>query len=198
MATKRLAAAVAAFIIALSLQLAAAEDLEPKKVEFRFQNFSEGSVLNCTIAAYITNFPAPEVVTVRFRVDGDPSRNLMFFSITTDVGERLYQNGKPSGFRDIPIDQAEYVAGDFDSAGRMHATLDAGGVQLSTNDAQTFPILLLTFQNGHFLVRFRRQGSDHIRGYSVTTGPSAVLAAHGQFETCMTNMLAQFKAAGHG
>jgi len=171
-----------------------AEDLVPKETRFGFEDNSSPGVPNCTLAAYISNFPAPEFVNVRFRVDAYPQKNVMFFSIATDVGEQLYKGGMPSGNRKVAIDQAEFSAADFDSLGRMHTTFDDAGVQLSTNDAEVFPILALTFQNGHFTIRFRRQGTDMIRGYAISASPSVVAIPSGQFRDCMTAMLAVVKA----
>jgi hypothetical protein len=47
----------------------------------------------------------------------------MFFSITTDVGEQVYQNGEPSHTRTMAIDQAEFLAPNFDSLGRINRAL---------------------------------------------------------------------------
>jgi hypothetical protein len=166
----------------------------PTETRFRFENNSSPGIPNCTLAAYISNSPAPEFVNLRFRVDADLQKNVMFFSITTNIGEQLYQNGKPSGTHAVAIDKAEFLAPDFDSLGRMYATLDDGGVQLSTNDTRVFPILMLTFQSGQFTIRFRRQGSDVIRGYSISSSPSAVMEPSARFRDCMTAMLAVVKA----
>lgn len=181
-----------AFLLTLAAQSVAAEDLDAQQVRFGFEDNSDPGYPNCTLAAYITNFPAPEFVNVRFRVDAQPQSKLMFFSITTDVGEQLYKDGKPSSTRTIPIDQAEFLAEDFDSLGRMHTTLDSGGVQQSTNDATMFPILLLDFQSGHFIVRFRREGSSAIRGYTVNAEPSATMVASSRFRDCVTGVVASF------
>ena len=81
-----------------------------------------------------------------------------------------------------------------DSHGRMYATIDDGGVQLSTNDTQIFAILLLTFQSGQFTIRFRRQGTDVIRGYSICANLSVITEPSGRFRDCMTAMLAVVKA----
>jgi hypothetical protein len=190
----RLAGAAALAAIALTVQASVAEDLVPTETRFGFENNSSPGIPNCTVAAYISNFPAPEFVNLRFRVDADLQKNVMFFSITTDVGELVYQNGKPSGTRAVAIDQAEFLARDFDSQGRTHVTLDDGGVQLSTNDAQVFPILILTFQSGQFTIRFRRQGTDAIRGYSISASPSIVMEPSRRFRNCMTAMLAVVNA----
>jgi hypothetical protein len=198
MAGKTIVAALAAFITTLTPQMAAAEDLEPSKVEFSFENLSGADVVNCTMMASISNFPAPELVNVRLRIDGSPSRDMMFFTITTDVGEQLYRDGKLSGIRKVAIDQAEFASDSFSSSGRMHVALDDGGVLLSTNDTQVFPMLMLTFQSGRFTIHFRRQGSAQTRGYAVNAGMPATLAAYGKFSACMTDMLARFVAAGHG
>jgi hypothetical protein len=111
----------------------------------------------------------------------------------TDVGEQLYKNGKPSSIRRVPIDQAEFLADDFDSLGRMHATLDDGGVQQSTTDAEVFPPLLLNFQSGQFTVRFRRVGTDLIRGYTISAKLGATTDASAQFRECMARMLPLFE-----
>ena len=78
-------------------------------------------------------------MAVLFRVDASRPKNVMFFSITTDVGEQIYKDGQPSFISNVPIDQAEFLSDDFDSLGRLHTTLDDGGVQQSTNDAEVFP-----------------------------------------------------------
>jgi len=172
-------------------QGAAAEDIAPKQVQYEFKDCSTSpDVLNCSLAAYISNFPVPELVSVLLRVDASRAKNVMFFSITTDVGEQLYQNGKPSSIRKVSIDQAEFLSDGFDSSGRLHTTLDDSGVQLSTNDAEVFPVLLLDFQSGHFTIRFRRQGSDSIRGYSVSSSPADTMVASEKFRSCVTNILA--------
>jgi uncharacterized protein (DUF433 family) len=172
---------------------AVAEDINPKQVEYAFRDYSSSpDVRNCSLAAYISNFPAPELVTVLFRVDASRPKNAMFFSITTDVGEQIYQSGKPSSIRNVPIDQAEFLSDGFDSLGRLHTTLDDGGVQQSTNDAGVFPILLLDFQSGHFTIRFRRQGSDAIRGYTVSSSMSDTMAATTQFRDCVKKLLTLF------
>jgi hypothetical protein len=176
---------------------AVAEDLGPKQVKYEFRNFSSPpDVLNCTFATYISNFPAPELVSVLFRVDAKPSENMMFFSITTDVGEEIYQSGKPSFVQKIPIDQAEFLSNDFDSLGRLHSTLDDGGVLQSTADPEVFPTLLLDFQSGQFTIRFRRQGSASMRGYVVGSPVSDTAAASAQFGECVTNILALFAGGG--
>jgi hypothetical protein len=172
---------------------AVAEDLKPNQVQYAFRNYSSSpEVLNCSLAVYISNFPAPELVSVLFRVDASRPKNVMFFSITTDVGEQLYKGGQPSTIRTVPIDQAEFLSDDFDSLGRLHTTLDDGGVQQSTNDAEVFPILLLDFQSGHFTIRFRRKGSDAIRGYAVSSSMSDTTAASTQFRDCVTKILTLF------
>lgn len=180
-----------ALVLLFAQHGAIAEDITPKQVQYAFRDYSSPpDVPNCTFAAYISNFPAPELVSVLFRVDASRQQHVMFFSITTDVGERLYQNGKPSSIRKVPIDQAEFVSDGFDSLGRLHTMLDDGGVQQSTNDAEVFPVLLLDFQSGHFTIRFRRQGSDAIRGYEVSSPMSDTVAASTQFGDCVKRMLA--------
>ena len=180
-------------LVLMFAQAAVAEDIKPKQVEYTFRDYSSSpDVQNCSLAAYISNFPAPELVSVLFRVDASHSKNVMFFSITTDVGEQIYQSGKPSSIRKVPIDQAEFLSDGFDSLGRLHTTLDDGGVQQSTNDAEVFPVLLLDFQNGHFTIRFRRQGSDAIRGYAVSSSMSDTIAASTQFGDCVKKILTLF------
>ena len=127
-------------LVLMFAQAAVAEDIKPKQVEYTFRDYSSSpDVQNCSLAAYISNFPAPELVSVLFRVDASHSKNVMFFSITTDVGEQIYQSGKPSSIRKVPIDQAEFLSDGFDSLGRLHTTLDDGGVQQSTNDCRGLP-----------------------------------------------------------
>jgi hypothetical protein len=174
-------------------QDAGAEDIPPKQVQYAFRDYSSSpDIPNCTLAVYLSNFPAPELVSVSLRVDAIRPKNVMFFSITTDVGEQIYQNGKPSSIRKVPIDQAEFLSDGFDSLGRLHTTLDDGGVQQSTNDAEAFPIPLLDFQSGHFKIRFRRQGSDAIRGYTVSSSMRDTMAASTQFGDCVGKVLALF------
>jgi hypothetical protein len=188
-----LAVTTSTTLVLMLAQAAVAEDIKPKQVEYAFRDYSSSpDVRNCSLAAYISNFPAPELVSVLFRVDASHSKNLMFFSITTDVGEQIYQSGKPSSIRKVPIDQAEFLSDGFDSLGRLHTTLDDGGVQQSTNDAEVFPILLLDFQSGHFTIRFRRQGSDAIRGYTVSSSMSDTIAASTQFGDCVKKILTLF------
>jgi hypothetical protein len=182
-------------LVLMFAQGAVAEDIEPKQVQYAFRDYSSSpDIRNCSLAAYISNFPAPELVSVLFRVDASRPKNIMFFSITTDVGEQLYQGSKPSSIRKVPIDQAEFLSDEFDSLGRLHTTLDDGGVQQSTNDAEVFPILLLDFQSGRFTIRFRRQGSDAIRGYAVRSSMSDTTAASTQFRDCVTKILILFGA----
>lgn len=188
-----LAARALTILVLMSAQAAVAEDIQPKHVEYAFKNYSSSpDVRNCSLAAYISNFPAPELVSVMFRVDASRPKNVMFFSITTDVGEQIYQSGKPVSIRKVPIDQAEFLSDEFNSLGRLHTRLDDGGVQQVTNDAEVFPILLLDFQSGHFTIRFRRQGSDAIRGYTVSSSMSATIAATTQFSDCVIKLLTLF------
>jgi hypothetical protein len=49
---------------------AVADDLVSKETRFGFENNGDPSIPNCTPAAY-SNFPAPEFVNVRLRVDAD-------------------------------------------------------------------------------------------------------------------------------
>jgi hypothetical protein len=123
-----------------AVQNAKAEDIETKQVEYGFENHSSSSdVLNCTLAAYITNFPAPEFVNVRLRVDASYQQNVMFFSITADVGQQLYENGHPSALRSVPIDQADFMSDRFDSLGRLHSTLDKGGCPTANQRSNCVP-----------------------------------------------------------
>jgi hypothetical protein len=188
-----LSATTAMMLSAISAQGAVAEDIEPKQVEYAFKDYSSlPDVLNCSLAAYISNFPEPELVSVLLRVDASLSKNIMFFSITTDVGEQIYLNGRPRLIRAVPIYQAEFLSDRFNSPGRLHTTVDDGGVQLSTNDTEVFPILLLTFQSGHFTIRFRREGSDAFRGYVIRSSMSDTIASSGQFVGCLQKMLTHF------
>jgi hypothetical protein len=180
--------AVSAFV-----QAAAAEEIQAKQVRYAFKDYSSSpDSRNCTFATYISNSPAPEMVAIQFRVDASHSKNVMFFSITTDVAEQLYLNGKPSSIRPIPIDQAEFQSQGFDSLGRLHATIDDGGVQLSTNDTAMFSTLLLNFQSGHFTIRFRRQGGNSIRAYNVASSMDDTIATSTRFGDCVKKILVDF------
>jgi hypothetical protein len=72
---------------------------------------------------------------------------LMSSAVAEDIEPK---SSKPSFIRKVPIDQAEFLSDGFDSFGRLYPTLDDGGVQLSTNDTEIFPILLLDFQSWSF------------------------------------------------
>jgi hypothetical protein len=77
-------------LVLMFAQGAVADDIKPKQVQYAFKDYSSSpDIPNCTFAAYISNFPAPELVSVLFRVDASRPKNVMFFSITTDVGARL-------------------------------------------------------------------------------------------------------------
>jgi hypothetical protein len=98
--------------------MTSAEDIEPKQVQYAFRDYSSSpDIRNCSLAAYITNFPVPELVSVLLRVNASRTKSIMFFSITTDVGEPLYQGSKPSSIRKVSIDQAEFLSDEFDSLG---------------------------------------------------------------------------------
>src|SRR5690349_17050717 len=80
------------------MSAASAEDLDSKQVQYGFENNGSPSYPNCTLAVFISSFPAPKRVNVRLRVDGSLDRNQMFLTITTDVGEQITRTAHRSPF----------------------------------------------------------------------------------------------------
>jgi hypothetical protein len=181
---KILATVAVAFL--MSLQMARAEDLVPRSYEYQFENNSEAGIPTCTIALFITNFPAPEFVNVRYQFTKSKSQGVQFFSLSVDVGEQLYQNGVPSQLKRVAISSMELIAPGFDSVGRMTDADpgDGGRVQM-TADTKVADDLFVAIMRGEFTIRFARQGSTVARGYIIDRAPPE--AVRGRWAACLAH-----------
>jgi len=163
---------------------ALAEDLSPKSYEYKFENLTNATGFNCMLALFISNFPAPEFVNVRLRLDKSPSLPEGGMSLSMDVGEQIWRNGVFSGVKKTPIRQINFSAPSFNSAGRMvDADPGDGGRFQLTKESDTMSQFLLAFVQGGFTVQFTRVNGTAPRGYVIEQGPPSQVTQ--QFNMCL-------------
>jgi hypothetical protein len=150
-----------------------AETLEPRAVQYDFEEKQDSTTKSCNVILTLLSMPAPEVVKFTFtEVSGNGVSAPIAVGFYLDVGDFQFANGKPASIQRAKLRTAAFLSTSFNTPGRFYTSpQDDGSVFVGTGNPDDAGPFILAFGAGDFTLSFQRDGPEVSRAYHVKDRP---------------------------